>query len=132
MVDIDEIMEMLDWNQPEEIQKKGRELARQVRTLSVFLRPYYDGKSKSLWENCAIILSVRTDEELSHYLTSLFVWITDLNWPGALIIFERLKNFKTNSIDDDIKWHIEEARQLNNLTWLENLECLYKTRKSIE
>ncbi len=65
MVDIDEIMEMLDWNQPEEIQKKGRELARQVRTLSVFLRPYYDGKSKSLWENCAIILSVRTDEELS-------------------------------------------------------------------
>jgi len=62
----------------------------------------------------------------------LFVWITDLNWPGALIIFERLKNFKTNSIDDDIKWHIEEARQLNNLTWLENLECLYKTRKSIE
>jgi len=32
---IDEIMDMLDWNQPEEVQSFGRSLARNIRCIKV-------------------------------------------------------------------------------------------------
>lgn len=130
MVNIDEIMEMLDWNQSDEVQEKGRELARKVKTLNAFLRPYYNGKSKSLWDNCAIILSEKTDKDLAPHFTSLIYWIQDLNWPGALIIFERLKNFKEVLIDNDIKRYIEEADLLKDEIWKENLQALYDARQT--
>lgn len=41
---IDEIMEMLDWNNPEEIQERGVKIAKNVRTISAFMQP--DGKKR--------------------------------------------------------------------------------------
>ena len=94
MLDYDEIIEMLDWNNPPEVQEKGIELARQVKCLNVFLQPFLPNASKSLWENCAIVLCEKTDIELRPYLYDLLWWISDLNVPGAELIFERLKKFE--------------------------------------
>ena len=93
MVDIDEIMNMLDWHKDIKTQKKGIELAKSVKCINAFIQPMHLGCSKNVWDNCAEILASRKDEELLPYLTEILQWIDDLNWPGAEVILERMKRF---------------------------------------
>ena len=95
---IDEIMDMLDWNQPEEIQSLGRSLAREIRCINVFLQPLHKGHGKNVWDNCALILAQRSDDELCPYLSELFEWLIDINWPGAFCIEERLRQYEDKSL----------------------------------
>ena len=93
MYNIDDIMDMLSWNNSEEIQSKGIELAKNVRSLNVFIQPINQFHGKDVWDNCAKILVEKSDEILEYYLYQLFEWLKDMNWPGAFIIYERLKKF---------------------------------------
>ena len=97
MYSIDEIMEMLDSslerNNSCEIQKQGIELGKKIKCLDVFFQPVYPS-GKLVWENCAKIIVSKTDEELEPYIFKMFEWLDDINWPGALIIFERLVKMK--------------------------------------
>ena len=86
-------MSMIDWNQPSEIQAKGRAIAEKIDTITPFLQPTSSNYNKNVWENCALIIERKSDEELMPYLPQLFEWIQDLNWPGAVIILNRLKVF---------------------------------------
>lgn len=52
MVDIDYVMELMDWNNSIENQKKGVALARNIKCLNAFLQPGAP-YGKSVWENCA-------------------------------------------------------------------------------
>ena len=119
MLDYNEIIEMLDWNNPPEVQKKGIELARQVKCLNVFLQPFLPNASKSLWENAAIVLCEKSDEELSPYFQGMLEWIRDLNVPGAEIVFERLKKTKKSYIFDvQIKCSQIIACAFNDKYWI--------------
>ena len=91
MCNIDEIMDMLDWNNNEEVQQKGVELAKSIKSISAFVHPNDPGKT--VWENCARILADRPDEKLKPYLSQLLEWLQDMNWPGAEIILARLKKY---------------------------------------
>lgn len=93
MFDIDQIMDMIDWNKDIKTQKKGIELAKNIKSINAFILPVHPGCNKNVWENCAKILSDRTDKELVPYLTDILLWIEDMNWPGAMIILERMKKF---------------------------------------
>ena len=93
LFDIDKIMDMIDCNNSIEIQEKGIELAKNVKCINVFILPEHLECSKNVWENCAKILAGRTDKELVPYLTDILLWIEDMNWPGAMIILERMKKF---------------------------------------
>ena len=68
MVDINDIMDLLDWNQSAENQAKGRALGQDIECINVFLQPCNKNSNKNVWENCAKILSERTNEEFSPYL----------------------------------------------------------------
>lgn len=57
MVDITEIMDMLDWNMPDEIQSKGIALARDVGTIHPFIQPLTPKHNKNVGENCAVIIA---------------------------------------------------------------------------
>lgn len=122
MYNIDKIMDMLDCNNNIEIQKKGIELARNVKSINVFILPKHPGYNKNIWENCAKILNSKTDKELYPYVTSLLKWTENLNWPGAIIIFERIKKISEKK---DIIYAIEEivniANAINKEDWLINL-----------
>lgn len=122
MNSIDDIMYMLSWDKPLEVQQQGIELSKNIKCINVFLQPCHKEHNKNVWDNCAFILSQRKDEELNPYLHSLFEWLQDMNWPGAECIFERLKNFKEDSLFtfvlDEI---IEEARKLEDDIWLDTL-----------
>ena len=91
MADIDYILDLLDWNRTEEEQAEGLRLARQVKAFNVFLQPCDKKNNKNVWDNCALIVSEKEDSDLFVYLPNLFMWIQDLNWPGAFCIVERLK-----------------------------------------
>ncbi len=122
MCSIDKIMDMIDWNNPCEIQKKGRILANNVKCIDAFFQPLNSQYNKNVWDNCAIIISEKSDEELHPYLFKMFEWILDMNWPGALCIWNRLKEYK------DKEWFnyvlnecIKEAKALKEDIWLSNL-----------
>ena len=117
MYDIDEIMDMLDWNNSEEVQQKGIELAKNIKSLNAFVFPGYP--NKSVWENCAIILADKSDEVLTPHLSRLLEWIEDLNWPGALIILDRLKGFtETEMLSFCVESSVKTAHATNNHIWL--------------
>ena len=92
-VNIDEIMDMFDWNNPIEVQEVALEMARGVKCINVFILPGHIGHSKNVWDNCAKVLEEKSDGELSPYLCELMVWLQDLNWPGAYTVFNRLLKY---------------------------------------
>ena len=91
MVDIDYIMSLLDWGNSIEKQEEGIKLAQNIECINVFLQPRSKNYNKNVWDNCAKILSARSNEELFPYIIELMEWLQDMNWPGAFCIFDRLK-----------------------------------------
>ena len=121
MINIDYIMDLLDWNNSVEEQEKGLRFARDVKCINVFLQPGTP-YGKRTWDNCAKILSDRSDEELEPYLIELFEWIEDLNWPGAICILERLNNFGENKFFNFcLSSCIKRATLMEEEVWLDNL-----------
>lgn len=122
MYNIDDIMDMLDWNQSKEEQEKGLKLAKNIKSINVFVQPLDPKHNKNVWENCAKVLSERSDEELKPYIISLLEWLQDMNWPGAFTIFERLKNYKDKK-NFDWSYHVvmNKAEKLDDEIWKENL-----------
>ena len=113
---------MLSWNNPEEVQKKGLELACGIKYPGNFFQPFIDEESKSLWNNCALILSDKTDEELKYWLLQCFRWLQDMDCPGSKIIAERLRKYSdTESLERERKKAVRIVRILNSKEWLESL-----------
>ena len=113
---IDRILELIAWNQPEEAQRRGIAMAREVKCIKAFFQPACHEYGKNVWDNCAVIIYRRSDEELKYYISDMLLWLEDLNWPGAERIQERLKQFREADI---------LAMHLNH--WVSALEKLGKT-----
>lgn len=129
MADIDSILDLLDWNRTEEEQAEGLRLARQVKAFNVFLQPCDKKNNKNMWDNCALIVSEKEDSDLFVYLPNLFMWIQDLNWPGALCIVERLKEYGERNASYSRDWQEAYtcAKALNDKVWMKNLKMVRHT-----
>lgn len=114
-VDTNKLYKMLSWNSTKEIQNKGIEEAKKVKDISIFIQPEGD---KSIWENCAKVIASKENEELRQYLKELFDWILDLNWPGALIILEKLKSMPANFIYSEYQNAVNRAIDEKNENYL--------------
>ena len=119
MFSVDQIMYLLNWERSEEEQMQGMQYAQQFHCIKTFFRPQGKNAGKAVWENCAKVISERSDDELEPYLEDMFFWIQDLNWPGANIILDRLKQFQ------DVKYLVtiiqDYSRALNKAgdsSWL--------------
>lgn len=125
MVNIDYIMDLLDWNNNSEDQLLGIKLARDVKCINAFLQPGFP-YGKRVWDNCAKILSERTDEELSPYFVELLEWLQDLNWPGTFIIINRLIRFNGDSLLETYSKVVYTAlrNEEENNEWLGHLSKL--------
>ena len=89
----------------------------------MFIQPLHQRHNKNVWENCAIILAEKPDEEIAPYLYKLFDWALDMNWPGAYCILNKLKSF------NDKEWFnyvlndcINKATLLEEDNWLNVLK----------
>lgn len=125
MVNIDYIMSLLDWNNSPKKQERGLRMARNVKCINVFLQPLSCHYGKNVWENCAKVLSERSNEELSPYLIELLKWLQDMNWPGSFCIIDRLKEM----VDDQLFEYsfaicLKYAKALNDEVWENNLNML--------
>ncbi len=127
MVNIDYIMELIDWNNSIEEQALGIRLARDVKCINAFLQPG-SPYGKNVWDNCAKILSERTNEELAPYLIELMEWLQDMNWPGAFCILDRLKKMTGDSLFEYLyNSSLKYAKALEDDVWESNLKMLKKS-----
>lgn len=94
MNDIDRIMYLFDWNRSQNEQEEGLAMAREVTCIKAFFQPIGPGYSKNVWDNCALAIKERSDDELRPYILDMLLWIEDLNWPGAETIQQRLCSFQ--------------------------------------
>ena len=85
-----------------------------MKHLSVFLQQI---ESKSVWENCAKVLISKSDEELALYLVSMFMWLQDMNWPGAYLIYDRLKIMPKEFTDMAYKISLSTAVETGDTMW---------------
>lgn len=69
MVDITEIMDMLDWHMPSEIQSKGISLARNTETIIPFIQPLTPKQIKMYGK--IVLLSFRKEATKKSSLTYL-------------------------------------------------------------
>lgn len=129
---IDEIMDMLDWNNNIDIQKKGIKLGGKIRCINVFLQPRHSGHGKNVWENCAKILYQKSDEELSGYILDLFEWLQDANWPGFFVIYDRLKKMQSDLILSNYIYVVKVAQKTKNKNWLDYLAGLIENSQIYE
>ena len=121
MADITEIMDMLDWHMSSEIQAEGISLARNIETIIPFIQPLTPKYNKNVWENCAVIISERSDKEIKPHLPKVLEWLQDMNWPGAFCILDRLKNYSDkNSVLSAISICIQKAKDCNDEIWEDN------------
>lgn len=130
MYSIDEIISMLDGNNPPEIQEKGRRLAREVKCINVFIRPLAP-YGKKVWENCAEILCEKSDDELSNYYFRLLEWLQDMNWPGAICVYSRLVKCQYEYFDNILDRTIFDSKLLNDNIWYMVLTNLKSDRQKM-
>ncbi len=124
-------MKLIDWNNDIDEQNQGLKLAEEVENFNVFLQPCNSKYNKNVWDNCAKIVVKKTDYELAPYLNQLFGWIQDLNWPGAICVFERLKHYSKQALfDTEFDNALKCAHATKNTVWEENLITLKTTRST--
>jgi len=87
------------------------------------------GGDKSIWENCAKVIVSKENKELKKYLKDLFDWISDLNWPGALIILEKLKSMPANFIYSEYENAVRRAITKKNESYLYFLSELLENKE---
>lgn len=129
---IDEIYHLFMWdsqlsNDENEMNaQKGIDAARQIQSLFPFMQPILDPpeKSKMVWEPCAKVVAMRSDEELQPFLFRLLEWIADPNWPGALIIYERLTQMPYASMEPALSSSRLQAEEAHDSGWLSMLDDL--------
>ena len=116
---IDQIFEMLSSNNTQEIQNKGIEEAKKIKFLSVLFQPI---ETKAIWENCAKVIVSKTDQELELYLIGMFKWLQDMNWPGAYLIYDRLKKMPFQFISTAYDISLSIAKQMKDVSWRQVLD----------
>ena len=113
---IDEIFEMISVLNDKETQFRGIEEGKKVKHLSIFFQPI-DVGGIYLWENCAKIITSKSDDELEQYIIPMFEWLKDMNWPGAEIIYERLKSMPFEFVKIDYDICLQMSEQSRDEVW---------------
>ena len=125
-VDIDTLYEMLDEEQPIEVQEAALREARKIKSLSVFMQPV---EYKWSWENCAKVICEKTDKEINNYKYEMLEWLQDLNWPGAFLIMERLEKMNPQLLLNATIYAVKQALLLKDNEWLTYMSYLLKNKK---
>ncbi len=124
MYKIEEIYNKLNCNSSVETQSEGKKLARNITDLSLLIQP---DDAMMAWENCAVVLSEKSDGELAPYSEKLLEWLQDINWDGAQIILNRLKHCYDERLAISLENAVADAQKMPQeygLMWLDYLSEL--------
>lgn len=130
---LDEIYESFIWDQSytdEEYEAKitvGINEGKKHKYIYPFIQPIVpEIGAGSLWEPCARIVASKTNAELKPYLSLLFEWLQDLNWPGAYLIFNRLLEMPFFMLEEDYNFCRSRAEKEHDALWLMALDDFKK------
>ncbi len=121
---LDDIYESFIWDNSytnEEYEKNitaGISEALKYKYLYPFIQPLIPEKTKCIWEPCAKVIALKTNEEIKPYLSLLFEWLQDMNWPGAWTIFERLSKMPFALLEEEYTYSRKRAEKENDTLWL--------------
>lgn len=95
------------WENPDAVDDEvidtlSAEVAKEPPRLTRLLAPWALC-GKECWENFARIIAAQSDAVLEHYAAGILVWLQDLNWPGSMLLFERLAKVRADKIDRAIE-----------------------------
>lgn len=112
-----------------EIQQQAMDkiLQRENFDLTLLLRP----KSKRYWDKAALVLSKMKPDRLLPIIDGLFEWISDLNVPGAITIWELLNKFPMDMFMPAYERAIKQAILKRDCSWRTYL-YLYVTNGKIK
>ena len=129
-----DILNMLESDNTQEVQKMGLNMARDAEDISCFIQPLTPLHNKGVWENCAKIISARSDEELYPYLDDILEWLQDLTWPGTFLIIDRLKCFNGEMLYNAFVKSIykAESKQYADYDWLSHLTKLLENAELVK
>lgn len=122
MDNLKKLIDDLDWNKPIEIQEKAIKNLENIleKDLCKLIQP----KSKYCWENAAKVINIIGYPKIKPIIPDLFEWLKDLNWPGAVIIVNTLKNIESDEINEFIKEALIKAELENDELWKSGIEEL--------
>lgn len=123
---VEEILQKLDWNAPVEQQQEGIALAKNQKDLWWFVQPCSPKYNKNVWDNCALIVAQRNQEELTPYFVPLLTWLQDANWPGFFTIFERLRQVDFQKLKPAFCYCIMRAVEQKDEMWLTYLSGFFQ------
>ena len=117
-LNMDEIYDLFTWDasySDEEYDarvERGIAEARKLKNIHPFIQPIVAGRnSKSVWEPCAKVIALKSDDELDDYMYRLLEWLQDMNWPGAEIIFDRVSQIPLEKICRYVEFSMYRARK---------------------
>lgn len=136
-LNIDEIYDLFIWDSsytPEEYKSrvnKGISESQKLKNIFPFIQPIIvpREKSKSIWEPCAKVVSLKSNDELKPYLYLLFEWLQDMNWPGAYTVFDRLLEIPFSELEVEYSISRKRAEKDNDELWLMALNDFKKQSK---
>lgn len=139
-LNIDEIYDLFMWDasySDEDYSKReqqGIAEAAKLKNIYPFIRPIVAGgkSSKSVWEPCAKVIALKSDEDLKPYFYLLLDWLMDMNWPGADIILDRLSQIPFSKLERELEYHIHLATMENAVSWKLELEQLKEQCKLMD
>ena len=131
MISTDYILSLLDCQRTAEEQNQGLRLANCISNINVFIMPHCEEYGKNVWKNCALIICEKSDDNLFSYISDLMFWLQDMNWPGAVTVFERLKRFENKSfLNRCCNEVIKFSQALEHSQWERNLHFFTQTEES--
>lgn len=120
---IEKILPMLSWHNPPEVQREGVIRGQESLPMEWLFQPVLKGCSKELWENCAQILLQKSDQELEPWLLQCYLWLQDINWPGAETVLARLRRYENQAqLADARNRAAAMAAAIGDAEWLSWIE----------
>jgi len=119
----------LNWNKPQKIQDNAIEKLIDIdeKELYLLVRP---SKDKSCWENAAKVLEKIGYPKNKSILAELLIWLQDMNWPGAVIVFDILIAANKEDLIPYIENALKKANEERDYIWITSLKELIN-RKNI-
>lgn len=82
--------------------------------------------NKDYWENSAILIKQLGYPRIKSIIPGLLEWIQDMNWPGAQIVFEVLRDIEKKDLQVYIEEALEEALSHKDTVWVGWIKELIK------
>lgn len=122
-----ELIHDLNWNNDEATQILAIEKLVHINDedLALLVQPL---DNKAYWENSAVVLSKIGYPRIRNIIPDLLEWISDLNWPGAKIIFELLLSVENATLIGEIKNALRLAKSQNDYIWIATIKELIRVK----